>query len=687
MSGLEFLFASAWWALPLAAIPLLLHLLFRRRTPVVPFSTLRFVRLSVQQTATRKRVHRWLLLAVRVLALLLLIAAVSQPARRAVAGGSTASATAAIVLDTSHSMLLEVSQVSRLQVAGDAVFDLLTRELAGGRVALFTSRPDAERVAFRPAGEVLSQWAAPTPQPASAPLGDRVAVALDRLRQQPPGDKWLVIATDLQAREFPRPIDLPDDVRVMLLDLRPPASSRSAGVVGVAIEPPDPLPGVGAEIVVEVIGREGDARAVSAALRSLDGRLLMQSPPQVARFDATGRVTLRFAVTLPAERWMLAAATLDGADDLPADDARSTLVEIPPRRAVLFEPNASERAASRFVRLALDPSEGGSPNWPLDVRTSPRGDEQTRVQLVSTWPDLATLQRWTRFAEAGGSLVLMLRPGLEASFDALDEPRRALLDRLLPGATGAVPADRTYRLDPRGSGDGTLADLLAEPFDADAIVVRRLVGFALPPADVRVLLRLRPISSSGGVEASRGLLYERSLGRGRIVTLATLPDLQWTNLPTHPLFLPLLVRAAQPTERARPSMNVELGNPLATNPPTDAATLTLVSPDGAERVVSRSDRGGGFVFADAEQFGVYAWRDAAAVVARSNVQWPADESDLSARAPAEVLADPSPAVIAATLEELRGAVAASAAPTPVWPPIVATVLALLCVESLLGARR
>src|SRR2546421_10687751 len=108
MFGLEFLFGAALWALPVAALPVILHLLFRRKSPIVPFSTLRFVKLSIQQTAARKRVHRWLLLACRVLLLALLVWAVAQPVRKLASAwfGGGRHITAAIVGDTSYSMEL-----------------------------------------------------------------------------------------------------------------------------------------------------------------------------------------------------------------------------------------------------------------------------------------------------------------------------------------------------------------------------------------------------------------------------------------------------------------------------------------------------------------------------------------------------------------------------------------------------
>src|SRR6516165_9333648 len=106
MFGLEFLFSAALFALPLAALPLILHLLYRRKSPVVQFPTLRFIKASLQQSAARRKVQRWLLLAIRMLLMALLIWAVAQPARALATRFFTSAeqSVAVIVVDTSWSM-------------------------------------------------------------------------------------------------------------------------------------------------------------------------------------------------------------------------------------------------------------------------------------------------------------------------------------------------------------------------------------------------------------------------------------------------------------------------------------------------------------------------------------------------------------------------------------------------------
>src|SRR5262245_31951305 len=178
MFGLDFLFAAALFGLPLAGAPLILHLLFRRKSPTVQFSTLRFIRASVQQTAARRKLQRWLLLASRVLLLAMLIWVIAQPVKRLQANWTAASRStiAAVVVDTSYSMRLRDADTTLLSRADRAVQDLLRTELKDAKVALFTSRT-SNREDLRPAGELTAQWATLTPEAATGSLGDRIAAA------------------------------------------------------------------------------------------------------------------------------------------------------------------------------------------------------------------------------------------------------------------------------------------------------------------------------------------------------------------------------------------------------------------------------------------------------------------------------------------------------------------------------
>ena len=78
-----------------ATIPILLHLLNRIRSPIVPFSTLRFLRITAQKTSRRRQLQQWLLLLLRMAVFAMLGMAVAGPV---IGGGNLALAYGMILL-------------------------------------------------------------------------------------------------------------------------------------------------------------------------------------------------------------------------------------------------------------------------------------------------------------------------------------------------------------------------------------------------------------------------------------------------------------------------------------------------------------------------------------------------------------------------------------------------------------
>src|SRR5919106_1894349 len=61
------------------AVPILIHLIYRRRALVHRFPAVRFLLLADKRTARKFRLHQWLLLALRLLAILLLALILARP--------------------------------------------------------------------------------------------------------------------------------------------------------------------------------------------------------------------------------------------------------------------------------------------------------------------------------------------------------------------------------------------------------------------------------------------------------------------------------------------------------------------------------------------------------------------------------------------------------------------------------
>ena len=105
---LSFLNPMLLWGLALASIPLIIHLLFRRKFRRVDWAPMRYLKLSIQRNRQRIRLEQLLLLLLRTLAIMLLFFLVARPLLHASGMGSWLSgrgrASQILVVDDSLSM-------------------------------------------------------------------------------------------------------------------------------------------------------------------------------------------------------------------------------------------------------------------------------------------------------------------------------------------------------------------------------------------------------------------------------------------------------------------------------------------------------------------------------------------------------------------------------------------------------
>jgi hypothetical protein len=694
MFNFTFSFAAALWALPLAGVPVLL--LFKQKSPVVQFSTLRFIKLSVQRTAARRRVQKWLLLACRALLVALLIWAIAQPVHQLTSSwlGGGRSIAAAIVVDTSYSMQVQGGQdgqITLLSKADSMVQDLLRDQLAGAKVALFKSQPMSadHPEQLQDATALLAEWSPLQPQPSSKPLVDRVSAAVNLLDRQPADQKWLVVISDFQSQEFPHPMAELKDGRTVLLDLHV-TDPRSAGITKITINPAQPIPGIPSEANVEVTGQPSDSRAVTLKIESADGNPISQSAPAMATLDSSGRATEQFPVKLPAERWLLLTASLTADDAMAWDNQRSQLIEVPPKQRVGLLQQSAGSSSERVLILALDPSEGSLAEWPLAVSkvNSPSTREDVIVAPLSRWPTPQLAKGLLNFALSGHTVILFLSPGLEQSWPTLPKPEKDTLAELLPSLPIQRPGNSLCRVAVMDAADPLLEGLTDEKYQLNAITVRQLVPLAAE-GNASTILNAVPADPTPG-SRTQGLLFRNPVGHGVCFTVATLPDSQFTNLATHPTFLPLLVRMALKTSEQSAGQNVELGQPLVLDGSLAPGQneLQIEGPQHEQyRVKATTDGDRQFIFDDANEPGLYRWQtiNNPATIAISNVQLPASESDLTYRPAGSVAPSGPNTIIATSVKDLSTKVASLTAPQPQWSIPLAIVMFLLCLEALMGS--
>ena len=701
MFGLSFLFTAALWALPLAMLPLVLHLLYRRKSPVVYFSTLRFIKASMQQNAARRKVQRWLLLAIRMLLLALLIWAVAQPAKtlasRFFASGS--SSVAAIVVDTSWSMQYRQNQISLLDQADGIVQQLLRNELKEASIILLTSHtPDAQKVPFKSASELLSQWVAMKPEPADGPLEDRVLQAAEILAKQPYDQKLLIVISDYQAREFPRAIAQGFDqgMRVVAMDLHPDRP-RSVGVKAIVLNPAQPMGGIKAGTTVDLVGAPGEVRPVTVGISNTDGKELAARPAVMASLDDAGHGQVRFDLDMPAERWQMIWAKLGGEDPMPWDDSRAVAVELPPQQQVNVETVGNGLGpVTRLVKLALDPNQGKLASWPVRVVEGGKpGEVNAVVALLGAMPDAAAVIRWRELANGGGTVVLMLRPGFETQYIKADAELRRNLELLLPSAPyvdaklpeplHAVPAAAAR-------GEAAMAGLTSDIKTLELMRATQIVPMTVADAQATRMLLAAGGPTGRAASDRNGMLYLRQVGCGRVFTWACVPDGVNANMGTHPFFLPLLVnQCLRPTATAN-ATNLRLGEVLVVEDVrlSSEKELEIRTPANDVFRVPQQMRNGrrAFVFDNATTPGVYRWYKVgdATLRAVSNVTPPGEESEQSYRAAEDVMPPSEHTLIAHSFEEMQAKVTQVSQPQPKWTLPLGIALILLCAEGLLSTQ-
>jgi hypothetical protein len=307
--------------------------------------------------------------------------------------------------------------------------------------------------------------------------------------------------------------------------------------------------------------------------------------------------------------------------------------------------------------------------------------------MNDAWPDDARAAALLNFARSGGTVILFVRPGLEASWAKLSAGHRAALEAILPSAPLAMESATANGVSIAAAGDPLIAGF--QPDALKDVFVRRLIPFSSDPQGTTIL-SAQPKDAPAGARPA-GLLYRRAVGPGTVYTLATLPEKEFTNLQFHPLFLPMLVRMAQRPPARSEARNIEIGQPVVLSGPQfdSFSSLTLAGPHNELTVIkpTRTLTGIEFSFGPAIAPGLYTWfkPQSGEALAMTNVQLPAGESELVYTSAAATTETGEQLLIARSVAELQSTLAHRGEPRPQWALPIALVLVLLCMEAAMAS--
>jgi hypothetical protein len=508
------------------ALPIWLHLTHREKKEVIRFPSLMFLERIPTRAARKRRVRHPLLLALRALALLLIVAAFARPVwERALpdgAGGSPAE-TRVILLDRSLSMSHGEDWRAAVQEARRLIEEMGPDDEAA--LFFFAEGVDLAVPLTRDRARLLQPLDTVAPSSRSTRFAPALQAASSLLEEARTPVRTAYLISDLQRGGWQGD----EGIRF------PPGSTLVPVAIGDADRPNRTLTGVEVErntegdltriTLIPRVAQHGDDGVDSLlVVAEVEGRevargFIPQIPPRGAERVALPAFTL-------SDRWTRITVRIPD-DRLPGDDVVHLVLSPEGAIPVLIVDGSGRDQGALYASRALEIGE--SPRFQVQVR---RPDALRAEDL----PGRRVILFLDALPPAEGALAARLEEWVERGGGLLVAPGEAqgIMSSLVP-ATLRAPEDR------RGIRGGTLGFVaqehpVFEPFS------RPRSGDLLAPR----FFRTRPLDPVPGAtvlarfDDGAPALISNLRGGGRILLWGATLDAHWTDLPLQPVYLPLL---------------------------------------------------------------------------------------------------------------------------------------------------
>ncbi len=538
---MRFLSPLALLGLALVTLPVVIHLLVRRRAGRLDFPSLKFLRETPSFRLRPRRIQQPLLLALRVAAILLLVTGLARPL---ISFNSRARRVRVILLDASLSMKAQ----GRAQAAKESAQSIIDNLAAGERAAI---------VAFSTEGDVLSRMTAdrrelatalelyqPTGGGASYALALQAANAL--LEREPHGEALIDLISDFQQsglsrQQLPQPatgavpgaqvLAHPVGARVgrnaFLTD-----ETAGAGEPGIEVQATEMTAGEGVREGARRMWRIDSSEGVGAGIEW--------------RTENNGQISARMRALSP--------------DEFDADDEKFVVLETPRKQGALLIVHDGDDAIV-YLRAALEAtaSESGRNRFTLEQKselpqTQNGLDAFSLIVLTpGRQPDAEEMRALAEYARGGGTVWLCLGRDLDtaswnefagsaggSSWPFMSLARKSAGQQAL--SFGAMDADASS------------LSLVEQQVLESLQSVRLREGYALAPRDgAATIMRWNDGDAA---------LIQSETGSGRIVLLATSPARATGELGINAAFPALVSSIARSSIAPREPLARAIGEPV-----------------------------------------------------------------------------------------------------------------------------
>lgn len=702
------------WGLVLGAIPLIIHLLNRRRFRKVEWAPMHYLKLTIQRNRRRIQLEQLLLLLLRIALPMLLFFFLARPVINPTGLeqwlGSGSRTSHVVLVDDSLSMGCKAGDTTAFSRAQQAAAALLTGVRPQDRCTLLAASAPRAPVLHEVEGSRRDELNAAV---ASLSLGAThvtwstvLESAVEVLKSCTYPTKQLTILTDFRKSGWDKSAAgigrrLKDSgAKVRFVDV---SADDIANLSLAALLPLDRTILAGTESVWEAEIRNDSSRTLtgSKAVLRVDDNPTELVLPEIAPHETTRvPLTVRFPGSGPHDVSLQLAT-----DDLPGDNQRWAAAAVKDSlliRLVDGEPSTQPFGSEvDFLAAPLSIGVGAAEAWRVEVvldndflsqRLDP-ADVLVLANVAAPTPEQA--ERLTRMVKAGMGLMIFTGAKLDVGL---------YNDLLFRGDGAVLPLRLKSLLDENIRGliveplhPSPLEKLLElKPSALERISARQImtVDEQGNPDSVRVLARWNNPSRAPAV-------IERTLGEGRVLLWTTTADRAGTEWPIEPSFVLAVREAVRGSARPTPFGNtITAGERMARVVYSNhqVANAKLSPPGGGEPKALRAtplnedsqdqDRGPAFEIAagDTRKAGVYriSW-DEGPLGTQQDVYAAnpdARESDLERIGEKEVKAILDPLSI--EIATMRGNDSHLFAPIgrEIWRDVAVVLLVLLIVESI-----
>ncbi len=545
--SLFFLYPAVLVGLLAASLPILIHLLNRRKLQRIQFPAVRFILLSQKRISRSYRLRHWLLLALRTLAVVFLVLLLANPIFQTgaglFAGGGPVSLV--VLLDNSLSMTWS-GDGNGFKQAKEAARLLIAALNDGDRAALLpTSITGRETIRLKTQKDVLLR---DLDAVAIADGTANLTAALDKayeLLSEPAGQKEIRLITDMGLTGWDqfsiaalKRVDPSIPVKLIRIGRKEQPLNASIKAIRLSSQ------GVGVNIPLQIeatVANFADREIKDVLIQlSIDGRNKEQ---KLATVPPKGETSVNFQTRVGQAGAHTGQVSLKK-DGLAGNGIADFTLDAQDKLKILVvdgDPQTSlVQSDSFFLSRALNPAgeEGSSLFLPTVIL--PDGLNATALDAyqvvvlcnVATLPDafVANLQNFLR---RGGGLLIFGGDKLQS------ENYNQKLAQLAPAEL------REKKTGPEANGDKIdkfdaahpALQIFSDPILLESLKSSRVWGYTRAGARGKSAL----ISLANGDP----LLLEQRIGDGRVIFVTTTADRDWTDLPLKTVYLPLIQSLTQ----------------------------------------------------------------------------------------------------------------------------------------------